>query len=304
MQTLVGIAMVVLGAAAPVDVRVTLSPPEIPFYRPAQVTIRVDAPSDLQVQLPDMKDKFGGAEIHPEPAENVQTLEDGRTRTTRTYTIDAVKPGDYRIAPVEVTWGKDGRVTVPSPALRVRDVTPEEAATLERFEPIVMPSSPRRGPLRSTVLWALAALLAAVAVLALAFVFLRRRRETALVQTPRLPWETARDRLRALEARGFTEPGAFYVELSDILRRYIEGRFRVHAPERTTPEFLAEATNTGFFSAEHQHLLGGVLRHADRVKFALHEASEVEMEQDFNDVRRFIEETVPRMAAPAEEVAA
>ena len=40
-----------------------------------------------------------------------------------------------------------------------------------------------------------------------------------------MPWEVARDRLRVLQARGLAESGVwepFYVELSDILRRYVE----------------------------------------------------------------------------------
>ncbi|MDX9973530.1 MAG: hypothetical protein RBU21_11140, partial [FCB group bacterium] len=117
----------------------------------------------------------------------------------------------------------------------------------------------------------------------------------------------ARERLAALGAKGLADSGQFgifYVELSDILRRYTEDRFHLHAPERTTPEFLAEAASSGLFNAEHQSLLETVLRHADRVKFARHEPGAVEMEQDFNEVRRFVEETVPRTTAPAEEAAA
>jgi hypothetical protein len=305
MSLLAGIALVVIGAAspAPVDVHVSLNPPEIPFFRQSTFSIVVEAPADFEVRLPDMRKKFGDLPIDGEPTQSVVTLKHGIRRTVASYVLDPVKPGDYPIQPVEVTWGKDGRITVPSPALRVRDATPAEEASLARFEPIVLPAT-KKSRMSEWMLWAGAAAVLALAAAAIAAYFLRKRRGRGEPEVIRHPWEVARDRLSALGARGFASDGPFYVELSDILRRYMEGRFRLHAPERTTPEFLSEAASSGLFSAEHQLLLEAVLRHADRVKFARHEPGEVETEQDFNEVRRFIEETVPKMATPAEEAAA
>src|SRR5690606_20874216 len=37
----------------------------------------------------------------------------------------------------------------------------------------------------------------------------------------------------------------FYTEVSQVLRRYLEDRFGLHAPERTTEEFLPEVERSG-----------------------------------------------------------
>ena len=45
----------------------------------------------------------------------------------------------------------------------------------------------------------------------------------------------------------------FYQELSMILRRYIEGRFGLSAPEQTTEEFLVSIEEISFFASERKY---------------------------------------------------
>jgi hypothetical protein len=294
-------------AQAPVEARVTLAPPEIPFHKQAVFTITVEAPAELDVQLPDMTDKFGGVSVYGEPATQLVDLKGGRRRTTVSYTLDALKTGDYVIQPVEITWPPDGRLVLPSPVLRVRDLTPEEEASAAQLLSIVEPEPPGPGLLRQWWVWALVG--ATVLALALALFWrYRRRGEPPAPATPVLtPWEQAYARLDRLQSTGWSESGEYepyYVELSSILREYIEGRYHIHAPEQTTPEFLAEAVGCGWFSPEHQKLLAGVLRHSDRVKFARHEPTAEEMDRHFAEVRQFVDETVPRHEPASEEAAA
>src|SRR5262249_46599976 len=90
----------------------------------------------------------------------------------------------------------------------------------------------------------LVVLLALVAV----WRWLRLRRRPAVGVTPPRPaHEVAAEALRMLRERRLPEAGAFkefYSSLSDIVRRYLEDRFRVRAPEMTTEEFL-ETTARG-----------------------------------------------------------
>ena len=67
---------------------------------------------------------------------------------------------------------------------------------------------------------------------------------------------------------------AFFVAISSIVRRYLEDRFELRAPELTTEEFLALAGSASHLSHDHQHLLRDFLRQADLVKFAGVRASE------------------------------
>jgi hypothetical protein len=287
--------MAMAGGEPPVDVSVTLDPPEIPFHRQARYTIAVEAPADLDVKLPDMISKFGGLAVS-DVKRNTQALRGKRQRVSETYVLDAIFATNYRIYPAEVTWGLDGSVAVPSPALRVRDLTPEEKEQAEQFAanagPISIPNPlARHWRIEAAVA---AALLAAIVIVA----FLYRRRKHALEQAPPPPaWEVAYQRLRELDQRQLPKAGKYepyYVDLSAILRYYIEDRFHLHAPEQTTQEFLAATTSTYLFSEQHQKSLAGFLRHSDRVKFAQYVPSVEEMERCFAVVLQFVDETVPR----------
>ena len=58
------------------------------------------------------------------------------------------------------------------------------------------------------------------------------------------------------------------------MRRYLEDRFELRAPELTTEEFLDVAGSANRLSHDHQSLLRDFLRQADLVKFAGVRASE------------------------------
>jgi hypothetical protein len=103
---------------------------------------------------------------------------------------------------------------------------------------------------------------------------------------PPLPYEVA---LAALaELRGANLPvELFYTRLSDIVRRYIEGRFGLRAPEQTTEEFLAQAT----LPAEHMDLLSAFLTESDLVKFARLQPGDADRQQAFAAAEKFVLET-------------
>ena len=82
-----------------------------------------------------------------------------------------------------------------------------------------------------------------VAAVPAGWLLLRSRRATAGGADLQAAHEMAYARLRALVAEKLVEQGRikeFYERISGILRHYIEDRFDLHAPERTTEEFLAE----------------------------------------------------------------
>ena len=75
------------------------------------------------------------------------------------------------------------------------------------------------------------------------------------------------------------------------MRRYLEDRFDLRAPELTTEEFLALAGSASNLSRDHQLLLRDFLRQADLVKFAGVRASEDEIRRSSDLAVRFLEET-------------
>lgn len=302
------LAIVFAAAAASdagVNAYVAIDPPVIPFHRQARFSVVVEAPGDVEVALPDIARRFGGLAIYGPPDRRVEPLPDGRRRLIQTYVLDPVFIGYYPIAPIEVRLDSGDSLIVPSPALHVRDLTEDEAREAMRFEQNAAPIRLSAGLFRA---WWFRILLAALVVAALAalYVYLRSRRTEAPAPVVP-PWDVAYARLRDLDARDLPGAGnheAFYVELSDILRSYIEQRFALHAPERTTPEFLSEAAGSGALTEAHQRRLARFLRHSDRVKFARYQPTVDEMENSFALVLHFIDETVPSPESGGEEAAA
>ncbi|MBN1361871.1 MAG: hypothetical protein JW993_14840 [Sedimentisphaerales bacterium] len=106
--------------------------------------------------------------------------------------------------------------------------------------------------------------------------------------------EVAYARLRALVAEDLVAAGrlkGFYERLSGILRHYIEDRFDLHAPERTTEEFLVELGRTALLAEPDKAVLGEFLTHCDLVKFARHAPTNEQIQRSFDLVKDFIERT-------------
>jgi len=138
-------------------------------------------------------------------------------------------------------------------------------------------------------LWLLLALAAAVAVAAWLWKRRKPAEHTPAVPPP-TPYETA---VRALQRLREENPPIeqFYTWLSDIVRQYLEGRFHLRAPERTTEEFLFEASQNGALTPAHKELLAAFLQESDLVKFARHRPQATDQQRAFSAAERFVEET-------------
>lgn len=309
MSFLIGIALVVAAAGAEMEgalhTSATLEPPVIPYHKQAGYTLTVETAEGTEVRFPEMHDKFSGLTMAGPPQRRVEPLGGKRVRLTESYTLDPIFAGDYLIAAAAIYSGDVYVATVPSVVLRVRDLTPEETAAAEHFEANAGPIDPPNPWLRSRMPWAVTGILATAACAAAYWYF--RRPRAAAAPPPRPAWEVAYDRLRDLDSRHLPRSGQYepyYVELSAVLRTYIEARFTLHAPERTTQEFLAEASSSGLMSDAHQKLLAGFLRHCDRVKFAQFQPTIDEMDRSLALALQFVDDTVPRPEPIAAEAAA
>jgi hypothetical protein len=114
---------------------------------------------------------------------------------------------------------------------------------------------------------------AALAVLVLFGLWWRMRpTKVAEVVIPVLsPKEEARAALNQLLASDLLSRGLidrFYVELTGIVRRYIESTTGVKAPDQTTEEFLSQIANHSQFPADRRGALERFLEAADLVKYA------------------------------------
>lgn len=141
--------------------------------------------------------------------------------------------------------------------------------------------------------WVLAALVLA----ALAFGWWRRRRTQTPQQQSTLSPEDlipphVRAKRRLEEAlQWLDQPQPFVFAVSDALRQYLEEQFDLHAPERTTEEFLEEVQSSPLLDAGQKALLADFLTRCDLVKFARYRPPEQELRELHAAALRLVIET-------------
>lgn len=105
-------------------------------------------------------------------------------------------------------------------------------------------------------------------------------------------YRAALDELQAALAL-IHEPEPFCTRVSQIIRVYLERQFELHAPERTTEEFLHELQAAPVLNVAQKGSLEHFLERCDLVKFARYEPAETELRDLHEAALRLVEETSP-----------
>jgi hypothetical protein len=133
-------------------------------------------------------------------------------------------------------------------------------------------------------------ILATLLLLAVAAYFLWPNPKPKTVQPP-LPRELAKQRLKGVRSRISTDTGYdFSIEISDILRSFIEQQFGIRAVRQTTIEFLSEASKNPHFDLAQRERLRQFLVSCDSIKFARVAAGPGDSEILFEEASAFVEE--------------
>ena len=277
------------------EVTVTLETAAERVVPSADLTLKltVDAPSHLKVALPDLRPRFSGFSL-AEDFTSPPVEANGRVRQVHQWRLvpEPAAPR-YRLAPFAVEVF-DQRV---SPPVRSAFVTKPVVFPGEGERPAVtgdaeVDAKPVwiRPTAKAVALWAVFALLgvAALAAAAYGLRFLSRRvREYRMSPIERAMAELQRLLGRDLPGKGLYKD--FYVELTMVVRRYIERAHGIRAPEQTTQEFLAAAAGHPVFTPEVLAQLRAFLESADMVKFAGQEATRPMTNDATAKAKRYIE---------------
>jgi len=255
--------------------------------------IEATAPEGTRIRLPAPGEELGKFRVAGVRPGAPELTEEGRVRLRTVYELEPFLAGTYEIPPLEVRFGENSIETGPL-TVEVVSVLPEGAGKLDIKEivpPVDLPGLP---------VWL--GIPAAALILGGALWYWRRRKKRAEATEPAPePHETALEALRALMAEDLLARGEaklFYLRLSAILRHYIEDRFGLHAPERTTEEFLRDLRSESRFTEEQKRLLKEFLMHCDMVKFAGYRPGSEEVDRAVNTCAQFIAETRPRESEP------
>ena len=136
-----------------------------------------------------------------------------------------------------------------------------------------------------------------LAALVVGVVMLIQRRKAArrAAQGAQVASHAHEDALAELEkARALMSPEKsrpYGIAVSRIIRHYLERRFSIVAPRRSTEEFLIEAAASAKMEPSHRKLLAEFLGTCDFLKFARARAELSELEAQHQAAVRFVTET-------------
>jgi hypothetical protein len=293
---------------SPVTVHAVATPDDTTIGTRIRYEVTISAPEGIEVVVAQPAEKIGDMDIVDFGTVPATKTPDGRVAFTRWWQLVAWTPGHHLLTSPPVQWRAPGEeladakadelgVTVASLLEQAKD--PSDVRDIKPPDPI---------PIDWRPYYAIAGTLALLALGAFAARYLMTRRSrVAPAPPPTPPDQVARAALEALRARALIEHGAFkefYSALTDIVRRYLEDRFHVRAPEMTTEEFLVATSRDGRLAPGHRRLLGEFLVESDLVKFAKHVPTTTDSERAFDAARRFVDETTERTApSPSSEAA-
>jgi hypothetical protein len=207
----------------------------------------------------------------------------------KTETLDLEVALQYGQPPHQVQWKIPVRVTTEIGSVTMGELRgttgPEEVTPAESWWPVV------------------AALLTALVLAVLGLVIwglVRRRLRRKVVLTPDAWAVRELDRLTALDLSADGTVERFPTLLSDVVRRYLELRFRVQAPRQTTAEFLAAMQQSPQLTPDQQAELRTFLERCDLAKFARAIPSADECRALATRARGFVEQTAAVQGRPGD----
>jgi uncharacterized repeat protein (TIGR01451 family) len=263
-------------------------------------TVTVDKPTNVKVSIPVFKDTLTkNIEIISGPKTDSSVQLDGRMRLIQKYVVTSFDSGQYQVKPVYAETKDAGGLKrfysdySSLKVMRVKIAPPD--STTKIFDII----KPYRAPLTvgEILPWFLIAIIVA-AVIWLAIRFFRKLRKSEKEDIPYVAPDPAHiiafrelENLKSQELWQKGDTKLYYTRLTEILRQYLENRFRVYSLELTTEETLVELIKTGFKKNEGYNVLKSVLTGADLVKFAKYKPLADENETHFQNSWNFVDST-------------
>jgi len=263
---------------------------------PLKLTLSIVAPPEVRLTLPEVTKTLGPFEVVQHRTTGPLSLTPQTQQWQREYILAVTAGGSLTVPSltVQVQEGDATQelttdpLTITVTALVPADADPSAIKDIAPPVPLVRRGIPPWG-------WIIASVLGGVGLLAGGWWWYRRWRRAAAVPLVQRPAHTlalaALEHLQRQDLIGQERIEAFYVRVSTILRRYVELRFGLRAPEQTTEEFLVSALATGGLIAAHRDLLEAFLRQCDLVKFARHRPTPSDMEETCESAKNFVEHT-------------
>ncbi len=248
-----------------------------------QLRFELAQPSDIRVAFPFLSDTISSkieiVESHPA---DTTKLDGGRLSITKAYTITSFDSGLHYIPPIQFEY-MEGEI------LRKAETQPLALLVVNPFAEV----NPEKGIFDLKPAYNLPFIFAELlkywkwvtlffllqAIAAMVILFLQRERkplrEIFIKEKPKEPAHIIAlrelDKIKQEKAWQSGRVKHFYSELSDTLRKYLEGRYSFPAMEQTTGEIISRVRRIELPDAKLYDKLSKVLETADLAKFAKYE---------------------------------
>ncbi len=299
---IIAILLISVGLYAQVDI--TADTNIVEFGYPVNIHLTVKA-NGQKVVFP----QFKNGDITPNISiakEQTDTVKKSPLTVQKTYSIVFFDDSVQTLPPMTVLVGKDTFMTAPltfmvtSPKIDSTDLakidTTEIIPGIDVKEPLTVKFTFREFWLRFGR-WIVLALLilAVIAVIVWLIIRYKNNKPVKILERPKEPpYVIALRRLDELKEKKLYQQGLikeYYSELTDILRTYIEQRFRIAALEQTSTEIINSFKIAKVIDDKQLELLQNLLRTADFAKFAKFKPTNDVNEQNWNLTKEFIENT-------------
>ena len=285
----------VVEPALPVEVRASVDNAVATTGDVITFMLEVDRDPAFEVEIPEAGAEIAGFRII-DLGQN-SAPDEGRVVDTWWYKLRADLVGSYVLPSTNIRYrqgeGEWQTIETSEIFVEVASVLPLEGEVddIRDIKPLQPP--------RTSSWWILLVaggvlLLLSIVVVSLAIWWLRRSSEGPRLVPPHEVAFAALDALREVDLDDPEALRAWYFDLSEVLRTYVEGRFGLNATDLTTDEILARMVELKALANAEKTQLKTFLLDTDQVKFAAYCPSGEEIERSYEDALGFVEATVPQ----------
>jgi hypothetical protein len=285
-----------------------LDPNTILIGDQVSLSLSFSFPSGTMVAWPSIKDTILG-NIQVIGRTNVDTswsADKKNLRLTQKLRLTCFDSGFYTIPPIRFYYRN-----LPDTTIRFEQTDIQILTVHTLTVDTTLAIKPIKGPVKipfsimEYIPWILAGILfLAIAGFLIYYLIRRRKGEPVFLLRPNVkyqPHEWALMELEKLRVKKLWQAGRmkeYHTELTDILRKYIEDRFRLMAMESTTDEILKDLEDKTAIRKEFRDSLGKILSMADLVKFAKYLPIPEDHEQSMEYAVDFINNTFATPVVP------
>lgn len=288
----------------------TITIGDLVFY-----SVEVKRSADFEVIMPELGSNLGAFELRDYKVHE-PVSENGLLVDRVDYTISTFDVGEFVIPSMTFFYLQKGdsvrqELQTQPISITVKSMTPSESGDIKDIkQPLELTEDYRK-----MIVWGSIAFAALLIALISIYIWRRRRAGKGIlpqkVEPPRPAHEIALEALDALKASALLAEGqikAYYVTLSEIIRKYIEGRYFIIALEMTTEDLLMQLQGADV-DAETVSSIREFLSVCDLVKFAKHHPNDDQHVRILDSAYNLIDRTkllydVPLVEEPESKVQA